>query len=100
MDELERLRDRIDSLDDEIAARLAQRFEAVRRIGELKRDERIPVMQIDRIRHVHQKYRQRGDEQGMPAAFTQAFVDLLLTTTCEMEEDIIGRPGEIELDRQ
>ncbi|MEU1390634.1 MULTISPECIES: chorismate mutase [unclassified Nonomuraea] len=95
MDELTRLRERIDVLDEEIATRLAQRFEVVRRVGELKRAESIPMMQTDRVTHVHEHYRRRGAEQGTPPDFTQSFVDLLLQATCGLEDTIIDAPGEI-----
>jgi chorismate mutase len=94
MDELTRLRARIDALDEEIALRLAQRFEVVRMVGQLKRDESIPMMQVDRVRHVKDHYGRCGAQQGTPAGFTASFVDLLLESTCALEDDIIGVPVE------
>jgi chorismate mutase-like protein len=90
MDELDRLRHRIDTLDEEIAARLAQRFETVRMVGQFKRAENIEMMQADRVRHVHEHYQRCASEQGIPPEFTKRFVELLLATTCAMEDEIIA----------
>jgi len=90
MDELDRLRNRIDSLDEQIAARLAQRFETVRMVGQFKRAENIEMMHADRVRHVHEHYRRCAREQGIPPEFAERFVDLLLAATCAMEDEIIA----------
>ncbi len=95
MDELTRLRARIDRLDQEIADRIAQRFEVVRMVGSFKRDESIPMLASDRVHHVREHYRRRGQQQGTPGAFTDAFVNLLLGATCSLEDDIIGQPPDV-----
>jgi len=90
MDEMNRLRNRIDSLDAEIVATLAQRFEVVRMIGQLKRSDGIAMMQPERVRHVREHYQSCGREQGIPTDFTTRFVELLLAATCAMEDEIIA----------
>lgn len=93
MDELDRLRDRIDALDAEISERIAQRFEVCRIIAGIKRDQSIPMMNTGRVDKVHAHYQRVGAAQGTPAAFTTAFVDLLIAATCQMEDEIIGTPS-------
>jgi chorismate mutase len=95
MTELARLRDRIDVLDAEIIERLAQRFEVCRLVGRLKSEESIPMMQYDRVEHVHRHYREDGAAQGMPATFAQAFTTLLLASTCSLEDEIIDARGAV-----
>ncbi|MEV6105620.1 chorismate mutase [Streptomyces sp. NPDC051940] len=94
MNELQRLRTRIDVLDAGIAAQLAQRFEVCRLVGRLKRHEDIPMMQPDRVRHVHEVYRKAAQDQGLPEDFARQFVELMIAATCALEDDIIDAPQE------
>lgn len=94
MTELDKLRTRIDTLDAEIIDRLVERFEICRTIGGIKRDDHIPMMQVDRVRLVKDRYRGAEAPDGLPDGFGLSFANSLLDATCALEDDIIGIEAE------
>lgn len=98
MSGLDPYRRRLDVLDEEIVRLLGERFQVCREIAGYKRDNEIPMMQPDRVTQVRSRYFERGDAAGLPAEFTSSFFELLIESTCRMEDELIagtadGRPG-------
>ncbi len=94
---LEPFRRQLDALDEEIARLLGARFEVCREIALHKREHGIPMMQPGRVAEVRARYRARGAECGLPADFTNALFDVLITATCKMEDELIGALPDEEL---
>jgi chorismate mutase len=90
MSDLESFRRRLDSLDDEIARLLGERFGVCREIALFKRDHDIPMMQPDRVEQVRSRYLDRGAQARLPADFTPALFELLIGATCRMEDELIA----------
>jgi chorismate mutase len=90
MNGLEPFRRRLDRLDEEIPRLLGERFEICREIALYKRANGISMMQPNRVSEVRERYLARGAEVGLPPDFTASLFELLLGTTCRMEDEIIA----------
>jgi chorismate mutase-like protein len=89
---LEPFRARLDELDGQIAGLLGERFAICREIALYKRAHEIPMMQPQRVAEVRARYLARGAEVELPADFTAELFELLIDTTCRMEDELIESP--------
>jgi chorismate mutase len=89
---LEPFRRRLDFLDGEIARLLGERFEVCRQVAYHKREHDIPMMQPERVIEVRERYLSRGAEVNLPPDFTAALFELLIESTCRMEDELIAQP--------
>lgn len=86
---LESFRRRLDSLDDEIARLLGERLQICREVAIYKSENEIPMMQPDRVKIVRARYLARGAEHDLPEEFTSDLFDLLIATTCRLEDELM-----------
>jgi len=86
---LEPFRRRLDTIDDEIARLLGERFEICREVARYKSEHEIPMMQPDRVVEVRNRYLARGAEVDLPAEFTADLFDLLIAATCKEEDALM-----------
>jgi len=91
---LDPFRRRLDSLDEQIARLLGERFEVCREVARYKSEHEIPMMQPERVAQVRERYLQRGVEAHLPADFTADLFELLIAATCRMEDELMGTPAE------
>ena len=89
---LEPFRRRLDFLDGEILRLLGERFEVCRNVAAHKREHDIPMMQPDRVNQVRARYVGRGAELNIPTDFTESLFELVIDSTCRMEDELIGSP--------
>lgn len=90
MARLEALRGELDAVDGRLRETLRERLDCCARIGRLKRDGEIPMMQPQRIGIVQQRAAAFAAEHGMSPSFLRAFYDLIITETCRIEDEIIA----------
>lgn len=90
---LEPFRHRLDTLDEEIARLLGERFAICREIALYKRAHEIPMMQPERVEAVRERYLRRGAEVQLPSDFTAALFELLIAATCRLEDELMGVPS-------
>jgi|GEM_PF-672242 len=88
--QLETLRGELDAVDGRLRETLRERLDCCARIGRLKRDGAIPMMQPHRIGIVQQRAAAFAEEHGMSPSFLRAFYDLIITETCRIEDEIIA----------
>jgi len=95
MSGLEPFRRRLDTIDDEIARLLGERFEICREVALHKSAHGIPMMQPDRVVEVRNRYLDRGAEANLPAEFSADLFDLLIAATCKEEDELMAarEPG-------
>lgn len=86
---LEPFRRRLDQIDDQIAKLLGERLDICREVAVYKSEHEIPMMQPDRVRIVRQRYLDRGAEAGLPQDFSSDLFDLLIATTCRLEDELM-----------
>ena len=86
---LEPFRRRLDEIDNEIAKLLGERLEICREVAIYKSEHEIPMMQPERVKAVRERYLARGAEAKLPPDFTSDLFDLLIATTCRLEDDLM-----------
>lgn len=86
---LEPFRRRLDEIDDQIAKLLGERLDICREVAVYKSEHEIPMMQPDRVKIVRQRYLDRGAEAGLPRDFSSDLFDLLIATTCRLEDELM-----------
>jgi chorismate mutase len=89
MSGLEPFRHRLDTIDDEIARLLGERFDICREVALYKSAHGIPMMQPDRVEEVRARYLARGAEVDLPAEFSGDLFDLLIAATCKEEDELM-----------
>jgi 4-amino-4-deoxychorismate mutase len=92
MSGLEPFRKRLDELDERIVDALGERFDTCREIALFKRANGIPMMQPDRVETVRERYLTRGRNANLPEDFSSALFDLLIASTCKLEDELIDAP--------
>lgn len=88
---LEPFRRRLDAIDDQIAKLLGERLEICREVAVYKSENEIPMMQPDRVKVVRERYLARGAENDLPQEFTSDLFDLLIDTTCRLEDELMDQ---------
>jgi chorismate mutase len=86
---LEPFRRRLDEIDDAIAKLLGERLDICREVAVYKSEHEIPMMQPDRVKLVRERYLARGAEANLPQDFTADLFDLLIATTCKLEDELM-----------
>jgi 4-amino-4-deoxychorismate mutase len=86
---LDVFRARLDEIDDQIARLLGERLDICREVALYKSEHDIPMMQPERVQAVRERYLQRGAEADLPAEFTARLFELLIETTCRLEDELI-----------
>ncbi len=86
---LEPFRRRLDGIDDEIAKLLGERLQICREVAAYKSEHGIPMMQPERVKIVRQRYLDRGAEHDLPEQFSSDLFDLLIATTCRLEDELM-----------
>jgi chorismate mutase len=88
---LEPFRRRLDEIDDEIARLLGERLQICREVAVYKSEHEIPMMQPQRVKVVRDRYLARGAEHGLPEQFSSDLFELLIATTCRLEDELMDR---------
>jgi chorismate mutase/isochorismate pyruvate lyase len=86
---LEPFRRRLDGIDEQIAGLLGERLDICREVAVYKSEHGIPMMQPERVKVVRQRYLDRGAEAGLPQEFSSDLFDLLIATTCRLEDELM-----------
>jgi 4-amino-4-deoxychorismate mutase len=86
---LEPFRRRLDEIDDEIAKLFGERLQICREVAVYKSAHEIPMMQPDRVRVVRERYLARGAEHDLPPEFSSELFELLISTTCRLEDELM-----------
>jgi 4-amino-4-deoxychorismate mutase len=93
---LEPFRRRLDELDEQIAELLGERLDICREVAVYKSEHEIPMMQPDRVKIVRERYLARGVEVGLPQDFTSDLFDLLIATTCRLEDELMDELAAVD----
>jgi chorismate mutase len=86
---LEPFRRRLDEIDEEIARLFGERLQICREVAVYKSDHGIPMMQPDRVEVVRERYLTRGAEHRLPREFSGELFELLIGTTCRLEDELM-----------
>jgi 4-amino-4-deoxychorismate mutase len=86
---LEPFRRRLDEIDDQVAKLLGERLQICREVAVYKSEHEIPMMQPHRVKAVRERYLARGAEVDLPQDFTSDLFELLIATTCRLEDELM-----------
>jgi chorismate mutase len=86
---LEPFRRRLDEIDEEIAKLFGERLQICREVAVYKHEHEIPMMQPDRVKIVRERYLDRGAEHELPQEFSSDLFELLIGTTCRLEDELM-----------
>jgi chorismate mutase len=86
---LEPFRRRLDEIDDAIAKLFGERLQICREVAVYKSEHEIPMMQPDRVKLVRERYLARGAEHDLPPQFSSDLFELLIGTTCRLEDELM-----------
>lgn len=90
-DPLQELREELDQIDRRIVTLLARRLEHCDRIGEIKREHGIPMMQPHRIEVVLNKTASLAEQMGVNPNLVTDIYRQIIAETCRREDLIIGK---------
>lgn len=88
---LEPFRRRLDEIDDQVAKLLGERLQICREVAVYKSEHEIPMMQPHRVKAVRERYLARGAEVDLPEEFTSDLFELLIATTCRLEDELMDK---------
>jgi chorismate mutase len=86
---LEPFRRRLDEIDDQVAKLLGERLQICREVAVYKSEHDIPMMQPHRVKAVRERYLARGAEVDLPEEFASDLFELLIATTCKLEDELM-----------
>jgi chorismate mutase len=72
---LEKLRQQINHLDDELMQLLGQRMKIADKIGEYKRDNSVTILQTNRWNEILQRAYRKGENLGLSKEFVTRYLD-------------------------
>ena len=86
---LEKYREHLDIIDHELFQLLAKRFEIIKEIALYKKENNIPILQIDRWNEVYNSILQTSERLNLDTAVAEAFLSLLHETSIQCQETVI-----------
>ena len=90
MTELEKYRDHIDQIDKELIDLLAGRFIYSARIGDIKREKGISVLQSGRWDDILASRKEYAIQAGLSEKFTMEFLQLVHRESIRIQNEITG----------
>ncbi len=90
MNELKPLRDKIDALDDKIIDLLAERMDIVREVGRIKAQQKLDLIQSDRVVEVRERNAQRAANKGVNPELIRTIYTSIIDEAHQMEQIIIS----------
>ena len=86
-DALEGLRNKIDTLDNQLIGLLAQRLDLVAQVGVVKNEAGVPIYAPEREKRMLQKRRQEADEAGIGGDLIEDILRRLMRESYHREKD-------------
>jgi chorismate mutase len=90
MTELEKYREHIDRIDKKLIDLLAGRFTFSSRIGKLKQEHRISVLQSSRWDKILSSRKEYAINAGLSEKFTEDFLNLIHRESIRIQNEISG----------
>ena len=82
---LEEYRKQIDIIDTKIVELFSKRFELVKQIGKIKKENNIPVVDNNRFQKVLEKVENIAEKQGVSKDFINDIYNIIHKYSCELE---------------
>ncbi|MFI5204885.1 MAG: chorismate mutase, partial [Flavobacteriales bacterium] len=91
LNDLEKFRLLIDELDEQIIQLIAKRMDISTQIGELKKQNRITIFQLERWKKIFESRTEWGQQHGLNDDFISAFLLALHRESIQKQEKVINR---------
>ena len=88
---LQILREEIDSLDNALIELLDERMKVCREVGMYKKEHNIPVVQNDRFYEILEKRTRQGEERGMDGEFIKRVFCNIHEESCRQQKELINK---------
>lgn len=87
---LDELRTQLQEIDKQLLSVIRDRLVLCSRIGEFKRNNKVPMMQPQRIQIVHDRAAAFAKGNGINPIFLRRLYDLIIEETCRLEDEIMS----------
>ena len=92
-EQLEKLRQRINQLDDEVLHLLSNRMKLAEQIGQYKRDNNITILQTKRWNEVLERVCKNGAKMGLSPDFVKQYFDAIHMESIKHQDMIMNEHG-------
>jgi chorismate mutase len=92
---LEKLRQQINHLDDELMQILGERMKTAEKIGQYKKDNNITILQTNRWNEILQRAFDRGDKIGLSREFITKYFDAVHMESINHQNKILNSNSNI-----
>jgi len=89
-DELHRLRERIDNIDESLTELLAERMSIVGQIGEQKRARGVTIFQLERWTKIRENFEHWGRKLGLREDFIHKVVNSIHSESIEIQQKVMN----------
>ena len=86
--DIEKLRNEIDKIDDEILFLLSKRFEISSLIGEIKKKENMPIFQQSRELFIMRKIKLQAEKYKLNKEIFKEIYDVILKQSSKLQSEI------------
>ncbi len=90
MHDLNDLRNQLDSIDNQIVELLSKRFEVTQKVGEHKRDNNLPAIDLAREALQFERIQKLAKEHGLNPEFAAKYLRLVIDEVVSNHKKIIG----------
>jgi chorismate mutase len=88
---LEKLRQQINNLDDELMQILSQRMKVAEKIGQYKKDNNITILQTNRWNHILDRAYAKGEKLGLTKDFVTRYFDAVHMESIHHQNKIMNQ---------
>jgi chorismate mutase len=89
--QLDRLRSKIDDLDDRMVKLFAMRMDIVREIGAYKRENRVTIFQLKRWDEILRRWLAMGVDMGLSVAFLRDLLQLIHRESIDIQTKVMNQ---------
>lgn len=93
-EKLEKFRQQINQLDDEVLHLLSNRMKLAEQIGQYKRDNNITILQTNRWNEVLERVCKKGEKLGLSKEFITQYFDAIHMESIKHQDVIMNQRGE------
>ena len=90
MEQLQEYRRQLDDLDKQIIVLIAERLELCKNIGKYKKQNKIPMMQPERVKIVQESRVLLARQLGISSSLVLSIYNELVAEACKLETEIIS----------
>lgn len=90
-DILEKLREEIDGIDDDIIQLLASRMDIAEKIGEYKRDNQVTILQVNRWEQIISERSRQGQAMGLSEGFVRELLQLIHKESIRRQTQVMNK---------